>query len=142
MGTYRAKSSDMESRWYVIDATDRPLGRLASNVAKLLMGKNKPVYDTHVDTGDFVVVINAAKVKLTGRKPENKCYYTHSQFPGGFRAEPYKSLLARKPEIAIEKAVKGMLPKSRLGRKIHSKLKVYAGALHPHAAQKPVTLDK
>ena len=142
MGTYRAKSGEIERRWFVVDATDKPLGRLASHIAKLLLGKGKPIYATDVDTGDYVVVVNAAKVKLTGRKLETKFYQRHSQIPGGFKEEPYKTLLARKPEFAIEKAVKGMLPKSRLGRKIHSKLKVYAGPLHPHAAQKPVTLDK
>jgi large subunit ribosomal protein L13 len=141
MGTYSAKHGDVERRWIVIDATDKPLGRLASHIAMLLQGKNKPVYTAHCDTGDFVVVVNAAKVKLTGRKRDNKLYQRHSQIPGGFKEEPYRILLARKPEFAIEKAVKGMLPKSSLGRKFHSKLKVYAGPAHPHSAQKPVTLD-
>jgi large subunit ribosomal protein L13 len=141
MGTYSAKNDEVERRWLVIDATDKPLGRLASRIAILLQGKNKPVYTAHCDTGDFVVVVNAEKVKLTGRKRDNKFYQHHSQQPGGYKEESYRILLARKPELAIEKAVKGMLPKSSLGRKFQSKLKVYAGPLHPHTAQKPVTLE-
>jgi large subunit ribosomal protein L13 len=141
MGTYCAKNGEVDRRWFIVDATDKPLGRLASHIATLLQGKNKAVYTAHCDTGDFVVVINAAKVKLTGRKRDNKFYQRHSQIPGGFKEEPYRILLARKPELAIEKAVKGMLPKSSLGRQFHTKLKVYAGPDHPHSAQKPVALE-
>jgi large subunit ribosomal protein L13 len=141
MGTFSAKSGEVERRWFVLDATDKPLGRLASHIATILQGKNRPVYTSHCDTGDFVVVINAAKVKLTGKKRDTKFYRRHSQIPGGYKEEPYRILLARKPEFAIEKAVKGMLPKSSLGRKLQYKLKVYAGPAHPHSAQNPVTLD-
>jgi large subunit ribosomal protein L13 len=139
--TYNAKSGELESRWFVVDATDKPLGRLASAVAVILRGKNKPTFTPHADTGDFVVVINAEKIKLTGRKLDGKLFYSHSGIPGGFKSETYRSLLMRKPEFVIEKAVKGMLPKSPLGRKIRSKLKVYAGPEHPHAAQKPAPLE-
>jgi large subunit ribosomal protein L13 len=125
----------------VVDATDKPLGRLASAVALVLRGKDKPTFTPHVDTGDFVVVINAEKIKLTGKKLDGKLFYSHSGIPGGFKSEPYRSLLERRPEFVIEKAVKGMLPKSPLGRKIRSKLKVYAGPYHPHAAQKPAPLE-
>ena len=141
MSTYSAKAAEVERRWFVIDATNKPLGRLASNVARILRGKHKPIFTPHVDTGDFVVVINADKVKLTGNKLDGKLYYKHSGTPGGFKSEPYRSLLGRKPEFVIHKAVKGMLPKNTLGRKMRSKLKVYAGPIHPHAAQKPESLD-
>ena len=141
MSTFVAKNGEVERRWFVVDATDKPLGRLASHIATFLQGKNKPVYTAHCDTGDFVVVINASKIKLTGRKRDNKFYQRHSRIPGGYKEESYRILLARKPEFAIEKAVKGMLPKSTLGRQFQSKLKVYAGPDHPHSAQKPVTLD-
>lgn len=141
MSTYSAKAAEIERRWFVIDATNKPLGRLASNVARILRGKHKPIFTPHVDTGDFVVVINADKIKLTGNKLDGKLYYKHSGIPGGFKAEPYRSLLDRKPEFVIQKAVKGMLPKNSLGRKMRSKLKVYAGPIHPHAAQKPESLD-
>jgi large subunit ribosomal protein L13 len=123
--------------WFVIDATDKPLGRLASEVAHVLRGKHKPTFTTHEDTGDFVVVVNAGKVKLTGNKLDGKFYYRHSGIPGGFRAESYRDLLARKPEFPIEKAVKGMLPKNVLGREMLTKLKIYATADHPHVAQQP-----
>ena len=126
--------------WWVIDAEGKPLGRLASLVATVLRGKNKPTFTPHVDTGDFVIVVNAAKVKLTGRKLEQKLYVRHSGEPGGFREEPYGKLLARKPELPVTKAVKGMLPKNILGRELLTKLKVYAGPDHPHAAQKPQPL--
>lgn len=141
MYTYSAKAADIQRRWFVVDATDKPLGRLASNIAKILRGKHKAVYTPHVDTGDFVVVINASKVKLTGNKLEGKLYQRHSGYPGGFKAEPYRLLIQRKPEFVIEKAVKGMLPKNTLGRKMRSKLKVYAGPVHPHSAQQPEALD-
>ena len=123
--------------WFVIDATGKPLGRLASEVAHVLRGKHKPTFTTHEDTGDFVVVVNAGKVKLTGNKLDGKFYYRHSGIPGGFRAESYRDLLSRKPEFRIEKAVKGMLPKNVLGREMLTKLKIYATADHPHVAQQP-----
>jgi len=129
-----------ERKWWVVDATDQPLGRLATRVAMVLRGKNKPTFTPHVDTGDFVIVVNASKVKLTGRKLEQKKYVRHSGEPGGFREEAYGKLLVRKPELPIEKAVKGMLPKNILGRDLITKLKVYAGPDHPHAAQKPAPL--
>ena len=138
--TYSAtKEQAIASRaWFVVDATDKPLGRLASEVARVLRGKHKPTYTPHQDTGDFVIVVNAGKVKLTGQKLDKKFYYRHSGIPGGFRAEAYRDLLDRKPEFPIEKAVKGMLPKNVLGREMLGKLKVYATPDHPHAAQKPV----
>lgn len=126
--------------WWVIDAQGKPLGRLASLIATVLRGKNKATFTPHVDTGDFVIVVNASKVLLTGRKLEQKLYVRHSGEPGGFRQEPYGKLLARKPELPITKAVKGMLPKNILGRELITKLKVYAGPDHPHAAQKPQPL--
>ncbi len=126
--------------WYVVDAADKPLGRLASEIAAVLRGKHKPTFTPHVDCGDFVVVVNASKVKLTGGKLDKKFYYRHSGIPGGFKAESYRHLLERKPELPIEKAVKGMLPKNVLGREMLTKLKVYATPDHPHAAQKPAPL--
>jgi len=124
-------------KWWIVDATDQPLGRLSSRIAGVLRGKHTPAYTKHNDNGDYVVVINAEKVRLTGNKLDGKTYNKHSAIPGGFRAEPYRSVLARKPELALEKAVKGMLPKTPLGKAMHAKLKVYAGSSHPHAAQKP-----
>lgn len=141
MRTYVAKTGELEGRWFLVDATDKPLGRLASAVAVILRGKNKPTFTPHTDTGDFVVVVNAEKVKLTGKKLDDKRFYSHSGAPGGFKAETYRNLIGRKPEFVIEKAVKGMLPKNSLGRKIRTKLKVYAGPDHPHAAQKPAPLE-
>jgi large subunit ribosomal protein L13 len=129
-----------ERKWWVIDAEGKPLGRLASTIATVLRGKNKPTFTPHVDTGDFVIVVNAKKVKLTGRKLEQKLYVRHSGEPGGFRTEAYGHLLERKPELPIQKAVKGMLPKNVLGRELITKLKVYGGPDHPHAAQKPEPL--
>jgi large subunit ribosomal protein L13 len=126
--------------WWVVDATDKPLGRLASEVAHIIRGKHKPTFTPHVDCGDFVVIVNAAKIKLTGQKLDKKFYYRHSGIPGGFRAEAYRSLLEKKPTFPVEKAVKGMLPKNVLGREMFTKLKVYADADHPHAAQKPAPL--
>jgi len=126
--------------WWVVDATDRPLGRLASQVASVLRGKHKPQYTPHEDTGDFVIVVNADKIKLTGNKLDQKFYYHHSGIPGGFTAEPYRHLLARKGEFPVEKAVKGMLPKGVLGREMLTKLKIYTTPDHPHAAQKPQPL--
>jgi large subunit ribosomal protein L13 len=141
--TFSAKPAEAlpERVWWVIDAEGKPLGRLASVVATVLRGKNKPTFTPHVDTGDFVIVVNAKKIKLTGRKLEQKQYYRHSGSPGGFRAEAYGDLIERKPELPITKAVKGMLPKNTLGRELITKLKVYAGPDHPHAAQKPQPLQ-
>ena len=127
--------------WWVVDATDKPLGRLASEIARVLRGKHKPTYTTHCDAGDFVIVVNAGKIKLTGQKLDKKFFYHHSGIPGGFKAEAYRSLLERKPEWPIEKAVKGMLPKNVLGRQMFTKLKVYATPDHPHAAQQPKALE-
>jgi large subunit ribosomal protein L13 len=135
--TFSPKDSDITRQWHVIDATDVVLGRLASHVAVLLRGKHKPIFAPHVDTGDFVIVINADKVSLSGAKLENKKAYRHSGYPGGLRAVSYGDLMAKHPERAVEKAVKGMLPKNSLGRKTLSKLKVYAGPAHPHQAQQP-----
>jgi large subunit ribosomal protein L13 len=126
--------------WFVVDAANKPLGRLASEIARVLRGKHKPTYTPHEDTGDFVIVVNADKVKLTGAKLDKKFYYSHSGIPGGFAAESYRHLLARKPTFPVEKAVKGMLPKGVLGREMIGKLKVYATPDHPHAAQKPQPL--
>jgi large subunit ribosomal protein L13 len=141
--TFSAKPAEAlkERKWWVIDAEGKPLGRLASVIATVLRGKNKPIFTPHVDTGDFVIVVNAQKVKLTGRKLDQKEYVRHSGEPGGFRRETYGHLLQRKPELPIQKAVKGMLPKNTLGRELLTKLKVYAGPDHPHAAQKPEPLQ-
>ena len=137
MRTYTPKPGDVESKWYVIDATDVVLGRLAAQVATLLRGKHKPSFAPHVDNGDFVIVVNAAKVALTGSKREDKVAYRHSGYPGGLKATSYVQLLERFPERAVEKAVRGMLPKNTLGGEQLRKLKVYAGPEHPHAAQQP-----
>jgi large subunit ribosomal protein L13 len=136
--TFSPKPSDVQRQWHLIDATDVVLGRLAAQAATLLRGKHKPIYAPHVDTGDFVIIINAEKVALTGSKREDKVEYRHSGFPGGIRATTYDVLLAKNPRRVIEKAVKGMLPHNSLGRQMLSKLKVYAGPEHPHQAQKPV----
>ncbi|MQA83231.1 MAG: 50S ribosomal protein L13 [Streptosporangiales bacterium] len=141
MRTYTPRPSDIQRHWHVVDATDVVLGRLASQVATLLRGKHKPVYAPHVDTGDFVIVVNAEKVVLTGRKLEQKRAYRHSGYPGGVRSIGYGDLMASRPERVVEKAVKGMLPKNSLGRKMFRKLKVYAGPEHPHQAQKPVPYE-
>lgn len=142
--TFTPKHDDVERSWYVIDATDVVLGRLASHAAQLLRGKHKPVFAPHVDAGDFVIIINAEKVALTGKKLEQKLAYRHSGYPGGLRATRYAELLEKNPERAIEKAVKGMLPKNKLATQQLKKLKVYAGPEHPHQAQKPVpfTIDQ
>ncbi len=137
MRTFSPKDSDITRQWHVIDATDVVLGRLASHVAVLLRGKHKPIFAPHVDTGDFVIVINADKIALSGAKLEQKKAYRHSGYPGGLRAVAYGDLMAKHPERAVEKAVKGMLPKNSLGRKTLTKLKVYAGPDHPHQAQQP-----
>ena len=137
MRTYTPKPGDVQRDWYVVDATDVVLGRLASQVATLLRGKHKPTFAPHVDGGDFVVVINADKVALSGNKRESKLAYRHSGYPGGLRAVAYGELLEKNPERAVEKAVRGMIPKTSLGRQQLAKLKVYRGAEHPHAAQQP-----
>jgi large subunit ribosomal protein L13 len=139
--TYSPKPADVQRQWYVIDATDVVLGRLASHVAILLRGKHKPIFANHVDTGDFVIIINADKIALTGNKLEQKKAYRHSGYPGGLRSMSYGELMEKRPDKAVEKAVKGMLPKNSLGRKMAKKLKVYAGAEHPHKAQKPVPFE-
>ena len=137
MRTYTPKPGEITRAWHVIDATDVVLGRLASQTAILLRGKHKPTFAPHVDVGDFVIIINAEKVALTGAKAEQKKAYRHSGFPGGLTATSYTELLAKNPERAVEKAVRGMLPRTTLGRQQLTKLKVYAGSEHPHAAQQP-----
>ncbi|MBV2361885.1 50S ribosomal protein L13 [Streptomonospora nanhaiensis] len=141
MRTYSPKPSDVQRQWHVIDASDVVLGRLAAHVATLLRGKHKTYYAPHIDTGDFVIIVNAGKVALTGDKLQQKRAYRHSGYPGGLRSVAYGDLLEKYPERAIEKAVKGMLPKGSLGRKMAKKLKVYAGAEHPHQAQQPVPYE-
>lgn len=141
MRTYTPKPGEVTQTWYVIDATDVVLGRLASQVATLLRGKHKPSFAPHVDTGDFVIVVNADKVALTGSKREQKIDYRHSGYPGGLRATSYVELLEKNPRRAVEKAVKGMLPHTSLGRRMLTKLKVYTGPDHPHQAQKPVPFE-
>ena len=140
MRTFSPKAADIQPRWHVIDASDVVLGRLASQAATLLRGKHKPIFAPHIDTGDFVIIVNAAKVALSGNKLRDKMAYRHSGYPGGLRAMSYAELMARSPERAVEKAVKGMLPKNTLGRQMLRKLKVYAGPTHPHAAQTPKPL--
>ncbi len=139
--SYMAKRNEVERKWYVVDASKYPLGRMASRIAVMLQGKHKANYTPHVDTGDFIVVINAEKVKLTGKKAENKVIYHHSGYPGGLKKFSYKRLLVTHPERIIERAVWGMLPKTKLGRKMFRKLKVYRGSEHPHEAQKPEILE-
>ena len=135
MKTYTVKLSDIEPQWHVIDASGRTLGRLATEVATLLMGKHKPIYTPHLNTGDFVVVTNAAKVRVTGKKAQQKVYYRHSGYPGGFRSTTFNRMMETHPTRAIEYAVKGMLPKNRLGRDMLKRLKAYSGDTHPHQAQ-------
>ncbi len=135
--TYSPKASDVTRKWWVVDAGSAPLGRVATEVAQLLRGKHKPIYAPHVDTGDFVIVINAGSVEVTSKKSQQKIYYRHSGYPGGLREESFESLKERRPEAVVERAVRGMLPKNRLGRQMIRKLKVYAGSNHDHAAQVP-----
>lgn len=135
--TFTPKSADITRRWWVVDAAGKPLGRLATEVATLLRGKHKPMFAPHIDTGDFVIVINAAEVEVTSKKSQQKIYYRYTGYPGGLREESFESLRERRPEAVIERAVQGMLPKNKLGRKMIGKLKVYAGADHPHEAQRP-----
>ena len=141
MKTYAVKASEIERRWWLVDATDQTLGRLATRIATLLEGKHKPMYSPHLDTGDHVVVINASRVKVTGNKLVQKRYYRHSGYPGGLTEESLQALMARKPELVIERAVKGMLPQNRLGRAMFRKLKVYGGSNHPHQAQQPEAVE-
>ena len=140
MKTFMASPATIERKWYVVDATDMTLGRLASEVAKVLRGKNKAIFTPHVDTGDYVIVVNAAKVKVTGKKLNQKIYYHHSDYVGGMKETTLKEMLATKPERVIELAVKGMLPKGPLGRQMYTKLHVYAGPEHEQQAQKPEVL--
>lgn len=137
MNTFMAKADDLECKWLVLDAEGRSLGRLAADAARLLRGKHKPEFTPHVDCGDHVIIINAAKVVLTGNKLRNKYYYRHTGYPGGLKATDYRTFMAKKPEEAVRKAVVGMLPHTRLGAKMAKKLKVYAGPEHPHQAQEP-----
>lgn len=139
--TYIPPVQEIEKKWYVVDATDKRLGRLATEIASMLRGKNKPTFTPNMDTGDFVIVINAEKVDVTGRKREQKLYRRHSGRPGGMKVETFNQLQNRIPERIVEKAVKGMLPKNALGRKLFTNLKVYAGPEHPHAAQQPELID-
>ena len=139
--TYMAKKNAVERNWVLVDATDVPLGRLSAVVASILRGKNKPTYTPHVDTGDYIVVINAEKVAVTGKKAQDKKYYRHTGYPGGIRETNFTKLIAHKPADVLNKAVKGMLPKGPLGYAMIKKLKVYSGTEHPHTAQQPQVLD-
>ena len=141
MATYSAKKGEVERSWYIIDAENKVLGRIATKIAAILRGKHKPVFTPHMDTGDFVVVINAKKVHMTGRKLTNKIYYRHTGYPGGLKSMTAEEMLKKKPENIIKLAVQGMLPKNKLGRKQLTKLKVYSGSNHPHKAQTPKVLE-
>ncbi|NIQ38941.1 MAG: 50S ribosomal protein L13 [Proteobacteria bacterium] len=141
MKTYSAKKEEIERDWYLVDAEGKVLGRLATQLAKILRGKTKTIYTPHVDTGDFVVVVNADKIRLTAKKMEKKVYHWHTGYPGGLKSINARELLAKRPEMVLKKAVKGMLPKNPLGRKMFRKLKVYAGPDHPHQAQQPQPLE-
>lgn len=140
MKTFMANPATVERKWYVVDATGQTLGRLASEVAKVLRGKNKPIFTPHADTGDYVIIVNAEKIKVTGKKLDQKIYYRHSDYVGGMKETTLKEMLANKPERVLELAVKGMLPKGPLGRQMYKKLFVYAGPEHKHEAQKPEAL--
>jgi len=141
MKTFMAKANEVKRNWYVVDAENKPLGRLASEVAKILRGKHKPIYTPHADVGDFVIVLNADKVMLTGKKLDQKIYRHHTGWPGGLKETKARKMLAEKPERVVELAIKGMLPKNSLGRAMYRKLKVYKGSEHDHQAQKPETLE-
>ena len=140
MKSFMASPATIERKWYVVDATDKTLGRLASEVAKVLRGKNKPIFTPHIDTGDYVIIVNAEKVQVTGKKLDQKVYYHHSDYVGGMKETTLREMMAKKPEKGIELAVKGMLPKGPLGREMYKKLYVYAGPDHKHQAQKPEVL--
>ncbi|ABY35608.1 MULTISPECIES: 50S ribosomal protein L13 [Chloroflexus] len=137
MKTYHQKPTEVQRDWYVIDASGKVLGRLATQISTLLRGKHKPTFTPSIDGGDFVIVVNAEKIVLTGRKPDQKIYYRHTGYPGGIKATPYKMMLAKHPDRILRLAVKRMLPKNRMGRRLLSKLRIYAGPNHPHAAQQP-----
>ncbi|UCD85587.1 MAG: 50S ribosomal protein L13 [Deltaproteobacteria bacterium] len=139
--TFSAKKSEVEEKWWLVDAQNKVLGRMASEIAQVLRGKNKPIFTPHVDTGDFVIVVNADKIRFTGKKLKDKIYYRHSGYPGGLKSITAEKLMQKDPTEVVRKAVKGMLPKSRLGRKLIMKLKVYAGGEHPHQAQQPEILN-
>lgn len=141
MKSFIAKPHEVERKWYVVDAENKTLGRLASEVASILRGKKKPIYTPHVDTGDYVIIINAEKIDVTGKKREEKLYRHHTGFPGGLKEITFEKLIARKPEEVLRHAIKGMLPKGKLGRQMYTKLKVYSGPDHKHASQKPEVLD-
>ena len=141
MGTFSAKKETVKQSWYVVDAENQVLGRLASEVARRLRGKHKPEYTPHVDTGDHIIIVNAEKIRVTGNKAANKIYYDHSGYPGGMKETTFNEMLERHPERILERAVKGMLPHNSLGRTMYGKLKVYVGGSHPHAAQQPELLD-
>lgn len=142
MSTYTVKPSDIERRWWVVDADGATLGRLATRIAALLRGKHKAAFSTHLDVGDAVVVVNASRIRVTGKKLQDKQYFRHSNYPGGFRAETLEQLLARRPEEVIRRAVRGMLPRNRLGEKMVRKLFIYSGPEHPHEAQRPEPITK
>ena len=137
MATYMAKPAEVEKKWWILDAANKPLGRVSTEAARILRGKHKPIYTPNIDTGDFVIIINAEKAILTGDKLDKKIYYHHSGYPGGLKEVTYRHLMDKNPVLAVEKAVKGMLPHNKLGRAQGKKLKVYVGDQHPHAAQKP-----
>jgi len=141
MKTYQAKKEELGYKWYLVNAEGKVLGRMATELAKILKGKNKPTYTPHLDTGDFVIVVNAGKVTLTGKKMKDKIYYHHTGYPGGIKEMTAEKLLAKKPTEMIRMAVKGMLPKNSLGRQMLRKLKIYAGPNHPHEAQEPISLE-
>jgi large subunit ribosomal protein L13 len=141
MKTYQAKKEELGYKWYLVNADGKVLGRMATELAKILKGKNKPTYTPHLDTGDFVIVVNAGKVTLTGKKMKDKIYYHHTGYPGGIKEMTAEKLLAKKPTEMIRMAVKGMLPKNSLGRQMLRKLKIYAGPNHPHEAQEPISLE-
>ncbi len=141
MKTFSAKKESVTRSWYLVDATDKTLGRLSTEIANRLRGKHKPTFTPHVDTGDYIVVVNAEKIKVTGNKATDKLYYHHTGYPGGIKSISFEKLIEKAPERVIEKAVKGMMPKNKLSRAMLSKLKVYAGNEHPHSAQQPTTLD-
>ena len=141
MKTYQATKEELDRKWYLVNAEGKVLGRLSTELAKILKGKNKPIYTPHLDTGDFVIVVNAGKVTLTGKKLKDKIYYHHTGYPGGIKQMNAEKLLAKKPTEMIRMAVKGMLPKNSLGRQMIRKLKIYAGPNHPHEAQRPIPLE-
>ena len=141
MKTFSAKKETVTRSWYVVDATDKTLGRLSTEIANRLRGKHKPEYTPHVDTGDYIVVVNAEKVKVTGNKTTDKIYHHHTGYPGGIKSITFDKLIDKVPEMVLEKAVKGMMPKNKLSRAMMSKLKIYAGGEHPHSAQQPTPLE-